>query len=492
MYYAANGGTGVFKMNRPVLEEMLVACDFTAGHQCGITNGDMLTLQRVAASAGTGNSDGLNCVNVVDPLPELPPAPPTTPPPPSPPPAPPSPPACVVKLELVLVLDKSGSVRAEQSSLLAFAREMVSQFRLDATEGARVGVVEFSSVAASLTPLTGSLSDVLTAIDGASAAGGGTSVSDGLELGRAEVNRGARADVPRTILLLTDGVQTVDGNDDTAIAKAAAVKQEGVSIVAVGFGGANEQTMRAIASAPSSDFAFFGASMDEVRQHFASDRLCELAASPKAPPPPPSTPAPPGLPPSPPSPSPAPPSPPACEVKLELVLVLDKSGSVRAEQSSLLAFAREMVSQFRLDATEGARVGVVEFSSDAATLTPLTGSLSDVLTAIDGASAAGGGTSVSDGLELGRAEVNRGARADVPRTILLLTDGVQTVDGNDDTAIAKAAAVKQDGVSIVAVGFGGANEQTMRAIASAPSSDFAFFGASMDEVRQHFASDRLC
>ncbi|EOD21121.1 hypothetical protein EMIHUDRAFT_255363 [Emiliania huxleyi CCMP1516] len=140
-----------------------------------------------------------------------------------------------------------------------------------------------------------------------------------------------------------------------------------------------------------------------------------------------------------------------------------------------------MVSQFSLDATEGARVGIVEFSSDAATLTPLTGSLSEVLTAIDGASAAGGGTSVSDGLELGRVEVNQGARADVPRTILLLTDGVQTVDGNDDTAIAKAAVVKQDGISIVAVGFGGANEQTMRAIASAPSSDFAFFGASMDE-----------
>merc|ERR1711938_47083 len=90
MYYAANGGTGVFKMNRPVLEEMLVACDFTAGHQCGITNGDMLKLQRVAASAGTGNNDGLNCVNVVDPFPDLPPAPPSTPPPSAPPAPPPS------------------------------------------------------------------------------------------------------------------------------------------------------------------------------------------------------------------------------------------------------------------------------------------------------------------------------------------------------------------------------------------------------------------
>ena len=61
-------------------------------HQCGITTGDMLKVQRIASSAGTSSNDGLNCVNVANPLPNLgdPPSAPPSPPPPSPPP--PSPP----------------------------------------------------------------------------------------------------------------------------------------------------------------------------------------------------------------------------------------------------------------------------------------------------------------------------------------------------------------------------------------------------------------
>ena len=76
---------------------MLPACDFTTNHECGITNGDMLKLEWVSKSAGTGNNDGLNCVNVANALPNPvldPPSPPPSPPPPSPPPPspPPSPP----------------------------------------------------------------------------------------------------------------------------------------------------------------------------------------------------------------------------------------------------------------------------------------------------------------------------------------------------------------------------------------------------------------
>ena len=185
------------------------------------------------------------------------------------------------------MLDKSGSMRAEQSSLLAFAREVVSQFSVDSGVGAQIGIVEFSSDAATLVPLTGDLASVLSAIDSASRASGGTSVSDGLAAGLSLLDGAARRDgVPRTLLLLTDGVQTVDGTDATAIAQASVVKAEGVSIVAVGFGGARESTMRSIASSPSDEYAYFGASLDEVRSHFEAGRMCELALAPKAPPPP--------------------------------------------------------------------------------------------------------------------------------------------------------------------------------------------------------------
>ena len=46
----------------------------------------------------------------------------------------------------------------------------------------------------------------------------------------------ARADVPKTMLVLTDGVQTSDGGDPAAIAAAGAAKAQGVQLFAVGFG----------------------------------------------------------------------------------------------------------------------------------------------------------------------------------------------------------------------------------------------------------------
>jgi len=85
-----------------------------------------------------------------------------------------------------------------------------------------------------------------------------------------------------------------------------------VSIVAVGFGGAAVSTIEAMASLPTSDFAFFGSDMEAIRTHFgANAKLCDLVLAPKAPPPPsppPSPPSPPGAPPSP----PPPPLPPLC------------------------------------------------------------------------------------------------------------------------------------------------------------------------------------
>ena len=270
----------------------------------------------------------------------------------------------------------------------------MSQFALSPT-AAQIGVVEFSNDADTLIGLSGDSAAVRAAIDGASAAGGGTSVSDGLALGLSVIQgTAARADVPSTILLLTDGVQTVDGNDQTAIAQAAVVKNAGVSIVSVGFGGARTSTINAIASQPTSDFAYFGSDMEAIRAHFGGGALCELTLAPKAPPQPtlpPAPPRPPGALPTPPLPPSSPPSPPPCEAELELVLVLDKSGSVASVQSSILAFARDLVAQFTLSAT-GTQMGVVEFSNDAETLIGLSSSLADLYVAIDGASPAGGGT----------------------------------------------------------------------------------------------------
>ena len=51
--------------------------------------------------------------------------------------------ACAVEMELVLVLDVSGSMRGQTSSVVAFAQDVVDQFELSHSL-TRVGVVEFS------------------------------------------------------------------------------------------------------------------------------------------------------------------------------------------------------------------------------------------------------------------------------------------------------------------------------------------------------------
>ena len=109
--------------------------------------------------------------------------------------------------------------------------------------------------------------------------------------------------------------------------------------------------------------------------------------------------------------------------------------------ASLLQFTRDVALKLNVDSVSGAQIGIVQFSSDADVVTELTGDVSSVLSAIAGVSQPIGYTSVSDGLALGRTVVNgTNARNGLPRAILLLTDGEQTVDGGDDAAIAEAEA----------------------------------------------------
>ena len=67
----------------------------------------------------------------------------------------------------MLVLDRSGSIRAAQTQVIAFAHEIVSEFKIGAHD-AQIGVVEFSSKASVLIGLSGSKSQVDAAIDAVS------------------------------------------------------------------------------------------------------------------------------------------------------------------------------------------------------------------------------------------------------------------------------------------------------------------------------------
>ena len=228
--------------------------------------------------------------------------------PPSPPPSPPSPPMlpppCDAQVDIALVLDNSGSVGAQRPRVIDFARQVVAAFTMGSAS-AQIAYVEFEATVVTHSGLTPSLTTITTALDNAPAIGGGTYLSGGIDAGQAAVTgAGARTGVPKVIILMSDGVQTVGGDDNTAIGAATTAKTAGTTIIAVGFGDVSLVTLNSMASSPSSQYAKYKATASELVNMLTNGDfgLCRTVfdlprGPPPSPPEPPSPPAPPRLPP---------------------------------------------------------------------------------------------------------------------------------------------------------------------------------------------------
>ena len=129
-------------------------------------------------STGYGEIDAVQLCGVPTPYPPVPP--PMTPQPISPPA---TPPPCDAELEIVLVIDNSGSVAGQRPNVLEFARTIIRYFTVGPS-AAQIGYVEFDTTAYTLSELTPDLGAVMSAIDNAPPTGSGTFLSGGLELGQ--------------------------------------------------------------------------------------------------------------------------------------------------------------------------------------------------------------------------------------------------------------------------------------------------------------------
>eukprot|EP00966_Prymnesium_polylepis_P119556 2763099-Prymnesium_polylepis.1 len=66
--------------------------------------------------------------------------------------------------------------------------------------------------------------------------------------------------------------------------------------------------------------------------------------------------------------------------------------------------------------------------------------------------------------------------------MVLVSDGVQTVGGNDNTAIWAATKAKDSGTKLIVVGFGDASLVTLSYMASWPASTYARYKATAAEL----------
>jgi len=197
------------------------------------------------------------------------------------------------------VIDNSGSVGAQRPEALNFARQVVAAFTMGTT-AAQIAYVEFDTVTVTHAALTPSLTTILTAIDTAPPIGQQTFLSGGIELGQSVVTgTGARAGVPKVMIILSDGVQTVGGDDNTAIGAATLAKNAGTTILAVGFGSVSLVTLNSIASSPSSLYAKYKTTAAELVNIITNGEfdMCKIVTDlprgpPPSPPDPPSHPSP--------------------------------------------------------------------------------------------------------------------------------------------------------------------------------------------------------
>jgi len=159
-------------------------------------------------------------------------------------------------------------------------------------------------------------------------------------------------------------------------------------------------------------------------------------------------------------------APPEPGAGLDLVLVLDTSGSMRALDTELehgtrtrLALAREVVARFaRERVAEGDRVGLVVFGETAFTQCPLSSDPALLAAALERVSVGMAGEATALGDALGLAIKRASAAGDgAGRVVVLLTDGRSNAGGvpvGVATELARAAEVR-----IHTVGIGTAGEQ---------------------------------
>lgn len=155
-------------------------------------------------------------------------------------------------MDLVFILDDSGSIGfSNWNVMLNFVNLVIDSLNISAN-GVRVGLVKFDSagiVEFYLSAFTDKVS-LERRVNQSRYGGGGTNIADGLSLGNLvlfDAVWGARSDVPKVAILVTDGQ---DSSNSASVANS--MKFRSVTIIAIGIGsGVDVPKLKTIASGPN-------------------------------------------------------------------------------------------------------------------------------------------------------------------------------------------------------------------------------------------------
>lgn len=174
-------------------------------------------------------------------------------------------------------------------------------------------------------------------------------------------------------------------------------------------------------------------------------------------------------------------------IERDVVLVVDRSGSMAGSKFASLVAAIQLFVQTLNDTPVDEQVGLASYSSNSSVDVRMTPDLNQIVVATSQLPV-GGLTSISAGMRSGRSIFRTGRpRAFVERTMIVMTDGNHNTGVEPITIVPSLVA---EGVQIHTITFGnGADQQRMRAIAAAGSGQHfhAVSGAQLAEIYREIA-----
>lgn len=196
--------------------------------------------------------------------------------------------SCVIPTDIAVAIDLSGSMNNDGGNPpqpVTAALEAAGQFVKALNENDQVAVVTFATqaiVATELTVLNDAVANAILelSIDKVEETGY-TNTVEALKLAQAELNSERHnPDARRVLVLLTDGLPTISGDEDVvgrAVAEALALSNDNIEIYAIGLGEqADKQFVNSIASDVSN--AYFAPSGADLASIYAeiTTSICEV------------------------------------------------------------------------------------------------------------------------------------------------------------------------------------------------------------------------
>lgn len=388
-------------------------------------------------------------------------------------------------LDIALVIDCSGSITKNDPAnnmhnwdfIIDFIVDMITSINVG-EDRTHIGAVSFGNEAylqfylSNFTD-TQSLENAVRVIPYCNQ---NTNTTGGLRVARTQIfnsTNGDRSDIPNTLILITDGNPSPEYEADMLDEEAQRIKEDrGIRIVGLGVTDqVNETLIRSIVTDYDNDYIFV-TDFDVLEKGLDDliNRACRTETT--------TTSTPVSL-----TPTFRPPHI-GGECHVDIALVVDCSGSIRDTNAVgednwqlIIDFMVDLVSSINIG-EEKTHVGAVSFGNEAYLqfyLSNFTDSKS-LQSAVRNIPYCGGNTHTTGGLRRTRTEIfntAHGDRPEVPNVIVLITDGIPTLEV--EFLEAEARLIKSFGMRIVGVGVTDkVNETVIRSLVSNEKTDYIF------------------